>query len=438
MRRQKTTFALLAALLAALLCPSVAAAERSEDVRARAASESDRLLELVDQMEQGRAEVDLLSKQIGDLADQSIALQGTLIEDRQSLASTVATTYRSGGLPSTLEVMLRSKSLEDFVANLYYTQKVTEWEAKRIEAIKTDKLALEQTMGQIEESRNERLEALDTLDATRATIEKNIDVLYARAATLEEEERKAEEARLAEIARQAKLEEQRRQEEEAKAQAAAEAARQAERLEAERLEAERQEAERQESEAQAARDAAARDAAAQEEAARQEAERQAAEAQAEAERQAAEAARAEEERRAAEEQAQAETTPDESVEVVPAQEPEPEPVDTSNAADWISCVASAYTIADNDPPGSTATASGIPLDDSVPTVAMPMSMNPARFYGSMIQIEYGGLTVVATVTDCGYLSGGARGLDITPAVFRAFGFSSADDWGLREVRYRFL
>jgi multidrug efflux pump subunit AcrA (membrane-fusion protein) len=281
-------------------------------------------------------------------------------------------------------------------------------------------------MGQIEESRNERLEALDTLDATRATIEKNIDVLYARAATLEEEERKAEEARLAEIARQAKLEEQRRQEEEAKAQAAAEAARQAE-----RLEAERQEAERQESEAQAARDAAA-----QEEAARQEAERQAAEAQAEAERQAAEAARAEEERRAAEEQAQAETTPDESVEVVPAQEPEP--VDTSNTADWISCVASAYTIADNDPPGSTATASGIPLDDSVPTVAMPMSMNPARFYGSMIQIEYGGLTVVATVTDCGYLSGGARGLDITPAVFRAFGFSSADDWGLREVRYRFL
>ncbi|MEE0027989.1 MAG: RlpA-like double-psi beta-barrel domain-containing protein, partial [Atopobiaceae bacterium] len=257
---------------------------------------------------------------------------------------------------------------------------------------------------------------------TRATIEKNIDVLYARAATLEEEERKAEEARLAEIARQAKLEEQRRQEEEAKAQAAAEAARQAERLEAERQEAERQEAERQESEAQAARDAAA-----QEEAARQEAERQA-----------AEAARAEEERRAAEEQAQAETTPDESVEVVPAQEPEPEPVDTSNAADWISCVASAYTIADNDPPGSTATASGIPLDDSVPTVAMPMSMNPARFYGSMIQIEYGGLTVVATVTDCGYLSGGARGLDITPAVFRAFGFSSADDWGLREVRYRFL
>ena len=113
-------------------------------------------------------------------------------------------------------------------------------------------------------------------------------------------------------------------------------------------------------------------------------------------------------------------------------------MDTGSAGEWVTCIASAYTIADNDPPGSTATASGIPLDESVPTVAMPMSMNPARFYGSKIQIEYEGLSIVATITDCGYLSGGARGLDITPAIFRAFGFSTADDWGLRQVRYRFL
>ena len=105
---------------------------------------------------------------------------------------------------------------------------------------------------------------------------------------------------------------------------------------------------------------------------------------------------------------------------------------------WISCVASAYTIADNDPPGSTATASGVPLDESVPTVAMPMSMNPSRFYGSKIEISYNGISVVATVTDCGYMGGGSRGLDLTPAIFRAFGFGSADDWGLRTVSYRFL
>ena len=105
---------------------------------------------------------------------------------------------------------------------------------------------------------------------------------------------------------------------------------------------------------------------------------------------------------------------------------------------WISCVASAYTIADNDPPGSTATASGVPLDESVPTVALPMSMNPSRFYGCTIEISYNGMSVIATITDCGHMGGGSRGLDLTPAIFRAFGASTADEWGLRQVSYRFL
>ena len=129
----------------------------------------------------------------------------------------------------------------------------------------------------------------------------------------------------------------------------------------------------------------------------------------------------------------------------PNPEPEPEPEArpaeepaSNEGGDWIECLASAYTIADNTPPGSTSTASGIPLDESVPTVALPVSMNPARFYGSKIQIAYGDMTVVATITDCGGLAGGARGLDLTPAVFRAFGFSTADAWGVRSVRYRFL
>jgi len=359
----------------------------------------------VDELEQGRAEVDQLNQQIDDLAEQSIALQGALIEDRQNLATTVATTYRTGGMPSMLDMLLASKDVEDFVANMYYAQKVADWQTERISQLKADKLELEQTMERIEDSRNERGLVLDVLDTTRAALQNNIDALYARAATLEEEERKAEEERLAQIARQAQLEEERRKEEEAKRQAAAEAARQEEA----RLEAERQAAKEQE----------ARD-----EAARQEAEAQ---AQAEAERKAAEE-QAAAERAAQEQAAQEQAAPD----------PEQEPVDTSSASDWITCIASAYTIADNDPPGSTATASGVPLDDSIPTVAMPMSMDPARFYGSRIQIEYEGMTVIATVTDCGYMAGGARGLDLSTAVFRAFGFTTADDWGLREVRYRFL
>ena len=178
------------------------------------------------------------------------------------------------------------------------------------------------------------------------------------------------------------------------------------------------------------------------------------EAEAEAARKAAEEAarKAEEERKAQEERERKERERQEALERAREAGDVPGADDQGQAADstegetsspqtgsgWITCIASAYTIEDNTPPGSTATASGIPLDHSVPTVAMPMSMNPAPFYGSQIQISYNGMTVIATVTDCGGMGGGSRGLDLTPAVFRAFGASTADEWGLRTVSYRFL
>ena len=48
------------------------------------------------------------------------------------------------------------------------------------------------------------------------------------------------------------------------------------------------------------------------------------------------------------------------------------------------------------------------------------------------------MTVFATVNDCGYMGGGSRSLDLQPGVWKAFGFSSCTDWGLRTVSYRFL
>lgn len=408
MRPAAPLAALLTAFITTMLVLAPAFAEQSDEVRAQAASESQKLEELVQQMEQQRAEVDDLDRQIDQMAGQSIELQDELIQSRQTLSQIVSQSYKSGGMPTLPELLLSSRNLEDFVANLYYAQKVSEWQADCINQLRESRRDLEDNMAQIEQSLNERSEAIAELDSSRQSIEQNIDALLARAQTLEEEERLAEEARLAEIARQAQLEEQRREEERAKEEAAKQ---EAERLEAERQEAERQEAERLKAE--------------QEEAARQEAQ-----AQKEAER-----LREEEERQREEEERQRQEAEAQSEEPSAS---ESESEDTSSAGSWVTCIASAYTIADNDPPGSTATASGIPLDESVPTVAMPMSMNPARFYGSKIQIEYEGMTIVATITDCGYLSGGARGLDITPAIFRAFGFSTADDWGLRQVRYRFL
>ena len=333
----------LATCAALALAPMPALAETSEEVRAEVAGVQSELDELSWQISEGEAHVAELQGQIDAMAEESIQLQSQLIGDRNRLAEIVSASYQMGADGRTLALLLSSESMDELISQVYYAQKVSDWQADCIERLKTDKAALEQRMADIGAVKDQQAAELETLSAKRAELDQKASDLAAKADQLEEEER------------------------EAARRAAEEAARKA-------------------AEEQAAREAQER--------ARQEALKAAA---------AAGDVKA-----------------------------------TQTGDGWITCIASAYTIADNDPPGSTATASGIPLDESVPTVAMPMSMSPSRFYGSKIEISYNGMSVVATVTDCGYMGGGSRGLDLTPAIFRAFGFGSADDWGLRTVSYRFL
>lgn len=116
---------------------------------------------------------------------------------------------------------------------------------------------------------------------------------------------------------------------------------------------------------------------------------------------------------------------------------EPAP-DTSKG--WKSGLASAYG-GSSDPstpnPGTTAT--GATCDDSSMGVAIPMAWpNYRSYFGHAVEIRYGGKTVVATINDCGGLGGGARSLDLQPGVFKAFGFSTCQAWGVRTVSYRIL
>lgn len=119
----------------------------------------------------------------------------------------------------------------------------------------------------------------------------------------------------------------------------------------------------------------------------------------------------------------------------PAPEPAPDP-----GAGWSTGIASAYG-GSTDPytpnPGTTAT--GAVCDDWSMGVAVPMVWPRYwQYYGRTVEISYGGMTVLATVNDCGYMGGGSRVLDLQPGVWKAFGFSSCNDWGLRTVSYRFL
>lgn len=119
----------------------------------------------------------------------------------------------------------------------------------------------------------------------------------------------------------------------------------------------------------------------------------------------------------------------------PAPELAPDP-----GAGWSTGIASAYG-GSTDPytpnPGTTAT--GAVCDDWSMGVAVPMAWPRYwQYYGRTVEISYGGMTVLATVNDCGYMGGGSRVLDLQPGVWKAFGFSSCNDWGLRTVSYRFL
>lgn len=113
---------------------------------------------------------------------------------------------------------------------------------------------------------------------------------------------------------------------------------------------------------------------------------------------------------------------------------------TGSTDGWMSGVASAYG-GESDPstpnPGTTAT--GALCDDWSMGVAVPMAMSGYRsLFGMSVEISYGGRSVIAVVNDCGYMGAGARALDLQPGVWKALGFSSCNDWGLRTVSYRFL
>ena len=121
----------------------------------------------------------------------------------------------------------------------------------------------------------------------------------------------------------------------------------------------------------------------------------------------------------------------------PAQNPSPTP---DPGVSWSTGVASAYG-GSTDPytpnPGTTAT--GAVCDDNSMGVAIPTAWPRYwEYLGRTVEISYNGQTVLATVNDTGGMGGGSRSLDLQPGVWKAFGYSSCLDWGLRTVSYRFL
>ena len=105
---------------------------------------------------------------------------------------------------------------------------------------------------------------------------------------------------------------------------------------------------------------------------------------------------------------------------------------------WYTGTASAYGTKSDGALGSYTATGALVTEDSM-GVAIPMSWaNYRSYFGRTVEIKYGGMTVFATINDCGYMGGGSRSLDLQPGVWRAFGCSTAYGWGLRTVQYRIL
>lgn len=102
--------------------------------------------------------------------------------------------------------------------------------------------------------------------------------------------------------------------------------------------------------------------------------------------------------------------------------------------EWMIGMASAYSVDSNT--GGNATASGDELTDDSMSVAVPLSQR--YLLGRSVQIRYGGKTITAVANDVGGFAAYGRVLDLAGGCWKAFGCSSASDWGVRAVQYRFL
>ena len=114
----------------------------------------------------------------------------------------------------------------------------------------------------------------------------------------------------------------------------------------------------------------------------------------------------------------------------------PAPADENG---WRTGIASAYGgKSDSSTPNPGTTATGTRCDDWSVGVAVPLSWGPQQYYGRYVEISYGGRSIIAPIVDCGDMDGGRRALDLQPGVFKAFGANKCSDWGLHEVKYRFV
>ena len=365
----------MAFLFVSLATSNMAFADELDDVNAEIDAKVAKLEKIAQRVDKSGAEVAKLEDEISQILSDIEKGQDKRSELQQRIKAISRVMYKSGEQLNIAAILTNAESLSEFMDAMEVRRKVLEEYAMLADEQDRISAELQVSYQTVSKQKDAQVAKLDELHSQQAELDEAVASLRNRA----DELNAAQQAALAAAA-----------EAEARAQAAAQQANPAP--------------------------------ATQDEDDKGKAEADAKEANAGAEGDKAEAAKAEKEAPKAEQA-----------------EPEPEPEAQQESSGWQSGAASAYggssddTVGANDP-----TATGSYVDDYSMGVAVPVSWGPEDYYGRSVEISYNGKTVVATVTDCGGMNGGERSLDLQPGVFRALGADSCDDWGVRDVSYRFL
>lgn len=395
--RKLATGALSVTLAAScsLLVPAAAWGDEVEAAQNSLAAAEQQMSQIVaeyDELEQDIAES---QQQIDETTGQAMEAQQAMLEGREVVGKVMANEYTNDTLGEMFTLVFQAESFNDFLRRLDYANDVMTAAAEEVQAQKERKAAYEGILGELNTQRDEQQSRLDQLDDKKQEAQRVVDQANASLVNAKAEEA----ARLQALAEQA-------------------AALQAQ-----------QEAEQQAAVSEEWDTASRDEAAEQQPAAEAEQQQQPAQTESAPADSGSNASGGESASNGGSSNSGASNNGGSSGSTV-----------TDSSTGWQTGVASAYGgSSDPNTPNPGTTATGALCDDNSMGVAIPMSWpNYSSYLGRSVEISYGGMTIVATVNDCGYMGGGSRSLDLQPGVFKAFGFNTCQAWGVRTVSYRFL
>ena len=355
-----------------------------------------RMAQINEEYEALSAQVDELQGKIDETTAAALEAQQAMLDGRENLGDVAVGEYRNGGSASLLMMVLDSKSFDDLLRNMEYATQIMAYQAEEIAKQEERKRAFDEVSDELNAQKNEQERTLAAQEEKRSEAE----ALVADATSRLESAKADHAARLAELAAQAEA--LRKQKEQAEKEAARKAPK------------ESSKANTGDREPVVGDDAPVA---------------------------------SDPDEGSADDGGSSSGDSDKSDDAGDSSDDSSDDSGESSSGSsddsnggWLSGTASAYggkTDPSTPNPGTTAT--GAVCDDNSMGVAVPKSMpNYRSYFGRTVEIKYGGKTVYATVNDCGSMGGGSRVLDLQPGVWKAFGFSSCRDWGLRTVKYRFL